>query len=152
MLAIVLAILVTALAALTAAGLGALIKGYFELRRNLHQASDEFGNILLKTPGVPGVSVIVVPTDASAASRALVRRLLNLHYGNHEVVLVLEGLTSADFADVGGGPAAGTAGPRLAAPGARRRSRWSLRVAGPGEADGGPQGLRGPGRRVQCRR
>jgi len=97
MLAIVLAILVTALAALTAAGLGALIKGYFELRRNLQHASDGFGNILLKTPGVPGISVIVVPTDVSAASRALVRRLLNLHYGNHEVVLVLEGLTSADL-------------------------------------------------------
>ncbi len=97
MLTILLVILVVALAALACAVLCALLKGFFELRRNLQTASDEFGNILLKTPTVPGVSVIVASTDVSPASRALVRRLLNLHYGNHEVVLVLEGLTSPDL-------------------------------------------------------
>jgi cellulose synthase/poly-beta-1,6-N-acetylglucosamine synthase-like glycosyltransferase len=94
---ILLATLVVALTLLAAAGLNALVMGYFELHRNLRSASDEFGNILLKTPTVPGVSVIVPVIDASPASRALVRRLLNLHYGNHEVVLVLEGLTAADL-------------------------------------------------------
>ena len=97
MLTMVLATLVTAMALMAAAALVALVKGYFELRRNLQTASDEFGNILLKTPTVPGVSVITAATDASPASRALVRRLLNLHYGNHEVVLVLDGLTAPEL-------------------------------------------------------
>ncbi|MEO8371287.1 MAG: glycosyltransferase [Candidatus Solibacter sp.] len=97
MLTIVLATLVGALAWMAAAGLVALVRGYFELRRNLETASDEFGNILLKTPTVPGVSVIATASDASATSRAMVRRLLNLHYGNHEVVLVLDGLTAPEL-------------------------------------------------------
>jgi len=94
---ILLATVAVVLATMTVARLHALVKGYFALRRHLQGGSDEFGNILLKTPTVPGVSVIVVSTDASPASRARLRRLLNLHYGNHEVVLVLDGLTPDDL-------------------------------------------------------
>ncbi len=83
--------LVIVLAALMGAGLEALLKGYFELRRSLRATSYDFGGVLLKSPIVPGVSVIFVAPDASAKSRALVRRLLDLHFGKHEVVLVLDG-------------------------------------------------------------
>jgi cellulose synthase/poly-beta-1,6-N-acetylglucosamine synthase-like glycosyltransferase len=83
-------VLVLALAVLAAASLDALLKGCFELRRSLRATSYDFGSVLLKSPIVPGVSVIFVPPDASPDSRALVRRLLDLHFGRHEVVLVLD--------------------------------------------------------------
>ena len=84
-------VLVIALAAFAAAGFDALLKGCFELRRSLRATSYDFGSVLLKSPIVPGVSVIFVPPDASPESRALVRRLLDLHFGRHELVLVLDG-------------------------------------------------------------
>ena len=86
-----LAILVIALAIFAAAAFGALLKGCFELRRSLRAASQSFDSVLLKSPIVPGVSVILAPPDASRESRALVRRLLDLHFGRHELVLVLDG-------------------------------------------------------------
>ena len=61
------------------------------MRRNLRASSHDFGSLLLKSPIVPGVSVVLAPPDASPESRALVRRLLDLHFGRHEVVLVLDG-------------------------------------------------------------
>lgn len=84
-------VLVLALAAFAAAGLDALLKGCFELRRSLRAASYDFGGVLLKSPIVPGVSVIFVAPDASPESRARVRRLLDLYFGRHELVLVLDG-------------------------------------------------------------
>jgi hypothetical protein len=89
-LSVMLAMLALALAALAAAGLDALLTGCFEWRRNLRAASRDFSSVLLKSPIVPGVSVVLVAPDASPESRALVRRLLNLHFGRHELVLVLE--------------------------------------------------------------
>jgi cellulose synthase/poly-beta-1,6-N-acetylglucosamine synthase-like glycosyltransferase len=83
-------VLVIVLAVLVGAGFDALLKGYFELRRSLRATSYDFGSVLLKSPIVPSVSVVVVATDASPESLALVRRLLDLHFGKHEVVLVLE--------------------------------------------------------------
>ena len=44
---------------------------------------------------MPGVSVIFVAPDASPESRVLVRRLLDLHFGRHELVLVLNGAPPA---------------------------------------------------------
>jgi cellulose synthase/poly-beta-1,6-N-acetylglucosamine synthase-like glycosyltransferase len=84
-------VLVLVLAVLAAASLAALLKGCFELRRSLRATSYDFDSVLLKSPIVPGISVIYVPPDASPESRAMVRRLLDLHAGRHELVLVLDG-------------------------------------------------------------
>jgi hypothetical protein len=83
--------LVIALAVFVGAGFDALLKGYFELRRSLRATSYDFGSVLLKSPIVPGVSVVFAAPDASPESRARVRRLLDLHFGRHELVLVLDG-------------------------------------------------------------
>jgi hypothetical protein len=90
-LSFMLVVLALALAAFAAAGFEALLTGCFELRRSLRATSYDFGGVLLKSPIVPGVSVIFVPSDASPESRARVRRLLDLHFGRHELVLVLDG-------------------------------------------------------------
>ena len=94
-LPLTLAILAAVLTALAAAAFDALLKGCFELRRILRATSYEFDSVLLKSALVPGVSVIVAPPDASPESRELVRRLLNLHSGRHDVVLVLDGAPPA---------------------------------------------------------
>ena len=88
-LSVTLAVLVVVLAAFAAASFDALLKGCFEVRRILRATSYDFDSVLLKSPIVPGVSVIFVAPDASPESRALVRRLLDLHFGRHELVLVL---------------------------------------------------------------
>jgi cellulose synthase/poly-beta-1,6-N-acetylglucosamine synthase-like glycosyltransferase len=90
-LSLVLAMLAVALAGFAASAFGALIKGCFELRRNLRASSQDFSSVLLKSPIVPGVSVVLAASDASPETRALVRRLLDLHFGRHELVLVLDG-------------------------------------------------------------
>ena len=92
--ALVLAVLTAILLALGVAALIGLIRGYFELRRLVSAGSDSYISLLLKSPLVPGISVVYAPPDASAESRATLRRMLDLHYGNHEAVLV------ADVADI----------------------------------------------------
>ena len=59
-----LAILAIALAALAASAFDALLKGCFELRRSLRAASQDFGTLLLKSPIVPGVSVVWAAPDS----------------------------------------------------------------------------------------
>jgi cellulose synthase/poly-beta-1,6-N-acetylglucosamine synthase-like glycosyltransferase len=93
----VLAMLVIALATFAAAAFKALLKGCFELRRSLRPVSQGFDSVLLKSPIVPGVSVVWAAPDASPESRALVRRLLDLHFGRHELVLVLDGPPVTDL-------------------------------------------------------
>jgi GT2 family glycosyltransferase len=90
-LTITVAALAAALAVLAAASFDALLKGCFELRRSLRATSYDFGSVLLKSPLVPGFSVILTSSDASPESCARVRRLLDLHAGRHEIVLVLDG-------------------------------------------------------------
>jgi hypothetical protein len=68
----------------------AMVKGYQVLRGLARDERDDDA-ILLKSPIAPGISVITAPADASAESRAWVRRLLDLHYGDHEIVVVLDG-------------------------------------------------------------
>src|SRR5207247_5131565 len=50
------------------------------------------------SPLVPGISVIDAPRGSSPEARARLRRLLDLHFVNHEVVLVLDGPTPQDLA------------------------------------------------------
>jgi hypothetical protein len=90
-------VLVIAQAILVGAAFYALLKGYFELRRSLRATSYDFGSVLLKSPIVPGVSVVFVAPDASPESRARVRRLLDLHFGKPEIVVVLDGPTEEEL-------------------------------------------------------
>jgi cellulose synthase/poly-beta-1,6-N-acetylglucosamine synthase-like glycosyltransferase len=73
----------------------ALLKGCFVLRRMGRSVARDDTPILLKSPLVPAVSVIAVARDASLESREFVRRLVGLHFGKHEVVLVLDGASAS---------------------------------------------------------
>jgi cellulose synthase/poly-beta-1,6-N-acetylglucosamine synthase-like glycosyltransferase len=78
------------------AGLIALVKGAGELRRLLRSTSSAYLSVLLKSPLVPGVSVLMVAREATPEARSLARRLLDLHFGKHELVLVLDGPSEAE--------------------------------------------------------
>jgi cellulose synthase/poly-beta-1,6-N-acetylglucosamine synthase-like glycosyltransferase len=75
----------------------ALLRGSFYLRRFARAQIRDDRAMLLKSPLVPAVSLIASVADASPASREFVRRLLDVHYGKHELVLVLDGLEEADL-------------------------------------------------------
>ena len=90
MLSAALGLMVAALLVLAAAQLAAVVKGSIALRRRLRASSQDFDSVLLKSAMVHGVSVVCVADDASPPWRAHVRRLLDLHFGSHEVVLVVD--------------------------------------------------------------
>jgi cellulose synthase/poly-beta-1,6-N-acetylglucosamine synthase-like glycosyltransferase len=77
-------------------GFGALLRGCFMLRMLWRRNPDESGNVLLKSPLVPAVSVLMVCRDASPESRAFVRRLLCLDFGRSETILVLDNPNDAE--------------------------------------------------------
>jgi len=68
-----------------------LVKGCFVLRRMARSTPRDYKEVLLKSPMVPAVSTIAIPRDASEESRQFTRRLLDLHFGRNEVVIVLDG-------------------------------------------------------------
>jgi GT2 family glycosyltransferase len=72
------------------AGLVVMVKGCYVLRRLARIKRAHDATILMKSPLVPAVSVIATPGDTSRHARDFVRRLLDLLFGNHEVVVVLE--------------------------------------------------------------
>ena len=74
----------------------ALQRGARGLRGLFRSAGIDFSSTLLKSPLVPGVSVLLPVSDASPESLALARRLLDLQVGRHEVVSVLDGLSPDD--------------------------------------------------------
>jgi hypothetical protein len=73
----------------------ALVKGYFVLRRLARHGAWNEPAILLQSPLVPAISILAVARDVSPESREFVRRALALHYGSHELILVLDGLPEA---------------------------------------------------------
>jgi hypothetical protein len=75
-----------------------LLRGSLVLRRIARAGRQNYTAVLLKSPMVPPVSTIAVPPDASADSVQFARRLLELHYGRNEVVIVLDGPSDADMA------------------------------------------------------
>ena len=75
----------------------AMVKGCFLLRRLARGTPRYDGNILLKSPLVSAVSVVVATPDASAESRELAQKLVELHFGKHELVLVLDGPTEEEL-------------------------------------------------------
>ena len=78
-----------------AASFIALWRGCTVLRRTGRGTGRDDSALLLKSPMVPAVSVLAVVRDASVGSREFVKRLVNLHFGRHEVILVLDGVTTA---------------------------------------------------------
>lgn len=74
-----------------------VLKGALEARRQRDSSTDDGWATLLRSDLVPAVAVIAAPTDASEASCRFVRRLLNLHAGNSEIVCVLDGPSDADM-------------------------------------------------------
>jgi cellulose synthase/poly-beta-1,6-N-acetylglucosamine synthase-like glycosyltransferase len=75
-----------------------LLRGCFVLRRFARTGRQNYLAVLLKSPLVPPVSTIAVPPDASAESVLFARRLLELHFGRNEVVIVLDGPSESDLA------------------------------------------------------
>jgi cellulose synthase/poly-beta-1,6-N-acetylglucosamine synthase-like glycosyltransferase len=75
-----------------------LVKGCFVLRRMARLGRQNYSAVLLKSPLVPPVSTIATPPDASADSLQFARRLLELHYGRNEVVVVLDGPSESEMA------------------------------------------------------
>ena len=85
---------------LFALGIGAflsLVRGAIVLRRIALAGRQNYTPVLLKSPMVPPVSTIAVPPDASAGSIQFTRRLLELHFGKNEVVIVLDGPSEAEM-------------------------------------------------------
>jgi hypothetical protein len=94
-------VLDAASALLLLAGVAAVLvlwKGCGVLRRLARSNTRDDVPILLKSPRVPAVSAIAVARDASAQSRAFAHKLLELHFGHHELVLVLEGVSADEMA------------------------------------------------------
>lgn len=75
----------------------AMVKGCFVLRRQARRTPRYDGNIILKSPLVFPVSVVVAIPDDSPESREFAQRLVELHFGKHELVLVLDGPTEAEL-------------------------------------------------------
>jgi len=75
----------------TAAAIRNLVKGCSVLRRWRREAAHPYRDALLKSPLVPGVSVIAVVPQGTPERIELVRRLLALEFGEREVVVVLNG-------------------------------------------------------------
>ena len=75
-----------------------LVKGCFVLRRIAPAGRQNYTAALLKSPLVPPISTIAIPPDASPESVQFARRLLELHYGRNEVVIVLDGPSEAEKA------------------------------------------------------
>ena len=74
-----------------------LVKGCFVLRRQARAGRQDYAPVILKSPLVPAVSTIAVPAGNLAESLQFVRRLLDLHFGRNEVVIVLDGPTEAEL-------------------------------------------------------
>jgi cellulose synthase/poly-beta-1,6-N-acetylglucosamine synthase-like glycosyltransferase len=72
-------------------------KGCRVLRKLARDGTRDDVPILLKSPRVPAVSVVMVARDASPRSRAFARRILDLYFPHHELVLVLDGVEGDDM-------------------------------------------------------
>jgi cellulose synthase/poly-beta-1,6-N-acetylglucosamine synthase-like glycosyltransferase len=92
-----LTLLALALFALGGAAFAALLTGCFTLRRMARENWRDLSRALLKSPLVPAVAVIAAPAGSSAESRRLARRLLDLEFGKHELVVALDGPSKADL-------------------------------------------------------
>lgn len=78
--------------------LRAIVAGFSFLRRMSHRGTIRYdANTILKSPLAPSISVITAPPDASPASLQSVRDLVKMHYGEHEVLVVLDGPSETEL-------------------------------------------------------
>ncbi len=75
-----------------------MLKGCLALRRQGRRTPGYEGAVILKSPLVSRVSILLAVPDASSDSRERARRLVELHFGKHELVLILDGPSEADLA------------------------------------------------------
>ncbi|HEV3201605.1 MAG TPA: glycosyltransferase family 2 protein [Bryobacteraceae bacterium] len=94
---VVLQVIVLFLLAVGTVSFMAMVKGCFVLRRLARSTPRYDGNIILKSPLVFPVSVVVTIPDDSPESREFAQKLVELHFGKHELVLVLDGPTEAEL-------------------------------------------------------
>ena len=73
------------------ASIRVLLRGCAVLRRWRRESARPYRDVLLKSPLVPGVSVVAVVTHGDPDYVPFVRRQLNLEFGEREVVVVLNG-------------------------------------------------------------
>ncbi|HEY2931839.1 MAG TPA: glycosyltransferase family 2 protein [Acidobacteriota bacterium] len=67
--------------------------GYFALRRSVARYTLAERQGLLQSPLLPQVSVLAAAHNKAATIRASVHAMLNLHYPNHEVIVINDGST-----------------------------------------------------------
>jgi cellulose synthase/poly-beta-1,6-N-acetylglucosamine synthase-like glycosyltransferase len=95
--AISLAVVVVAI--VEAGAMRAMVAGHGYLRRVRRRGMVRHdSNTILKSPLAPAISVIGVPPDAGPDSLRFVHELAKLHYGDHEVLVVLDGPSEDDLA------------------------------------------------------
>jgi hypothetical protein len=75
----------------------ALLRGAFYFRGQSRGQRLNDSTLLLKSPSVPAVALLASVRDSGRASREFVRRLLEIHYGQHELILVLDGVSEDDI-------------------------------------------------------
>ena len=92
-----LTLLALALFALGGAAFAALLKGCFTLRRMARKSWRNHSPALLKSPLVPAVAVVTAAEGSSPESRRVARRLLDMEFGKHELVIALDGPSEADL-------------------------------------------------------
>ena len=93
----VLQLLVVVLFLMGSAGLLLMFAGCLTLRVMARNTARYDGNIVLKSPLVPGISIVLTLPNASEESRTFAKRALELHFGKHELVLVLDGPSEAEM-------------------------------------------------------
>jgi hypothetical protein len=79
------------------AGFFKMILGAGRVQRELRAPVPFDAGLMLRSPLVPGVSVLVVPADGAREWRQFVARLLDLEHANCELVLVLSGRAADDL-------------------------------------------------------
>jgi cellulose synthase/poly-beta-1,6-N-acetylglucosamine synthase-like glycosyltransferase len=89
--------LVVILFAMAATAFARIVRGGLELGKWERSKPEDYSQLLLKSRLVPDVSTIASPPDATPESRQFVRRLLDLHFGRNEVVIVLDGPTPQEM-------------------------------------------------------
>jgi len=80
--------------ALGLAGLYSVVRGGLHFRALMAERTSNDHEILLNSPLVPALSLVASVTDASPSALAFIRRLLEFQYGNHELIVALDGLAS----------------------------------------------------------
>jgi hypothetical protein len=81
------------------ASLNLLIGGFRLFRsRKRESAIRHDSNTVLKSPLAPAVSIVALAPDASPRTLRFIRELANLHFGEHEVLAILDGPSETDLA------------------------------------------------------